>query len=306
MRGDAGPGAEPVRGVPDTLSEASVGDVPVAGGDQRKLEPSIRPGAGPLAILRGQQGLASQVAVFLGFFAFWELAARVDLVASSTFPPVTKVFVRLTQLITDPALWDAAYNTLIAWVIGLILCTIIGSTVGIVIGSNDFLLRSSRLVLDFFRSVPPPALIFLFLLLWGRSLGMKVALIVSGPTFHVIINAIYGVQSVSPVVHDMATSYRIRRRDRFFRIQLPAALPFIAVGVRLTTTIALVIAVTAEFLTGAKGLGQFIELVRQTGDYPGMYAVLVFVGVVAVVLNKIVLQVERRVLRWHPSHRAPT
>ena len=84
---------------------------------------------------------------------------------------------------------------------------------------------------------------------------------------------------------------------------LPSAAPFIATGIRIAATMSLLLAVGAELIGGAAGLGQSIALAEQNGDIPQMYAYIVTSAVLGVLLNLALLKGERRVLRWHAAHR---
>jgi ABC-type nitrate/sulfonate/bicarbonate transport system permease component len=113
----------------------------------------------------------------------------------------------------------------------------------------------------------------------------------------------YGVHQVDPVSRDVASAYRLRRRDLILRVILPSAAPFIATGLRLAATMSLLLAVGAELLGGAAGMGTSIALAQQTQHTPRMYAYVVVVAALGLALNLAMVRLEGRVLSWHPSHR---
>jgi ABC-type nitrate/sulfonate/bicarbonate transport system permease component len=115
----------------------------------------------------------------------------------------------------------------------------------------------------------------------------------------------YGVHQVDPVARDVARAYRFRRRERVFAVVLPSAAPFVATGVRIAATMSLLLAVGAELIGNAPGLGQSISGAEQNGDIPQMYAYIVVTAVLGVLINLALLRVERRTLRWHAAHRSP-
>jgi ABC-type nitrate/sulfonate/bicarbonate transport system permease component len=75
-------------------------------------------------------------------------------------------------------------------------------------------------------------------------------------------------------------------------------------GLRLASTVALVLAITGELIIGAPGLGQQIALAQSGGATPTLYALVVVTGLVGITINALARLVERRVLRWHPSLRS--
>jgi ABC-type nitrate/sulfonate/bicarbonate transport system permease component len=84
---------------------------------------------------------------------------------------------------------------------------------------------------------------------------------------------------------------------------LPSAAPLIATGIRVAATMSLLLAIGAELIGGAPGVGNAIALAEVNGDIPQMYAVVVVAATLGVLLNMAMLGLEGRALVWHPSHR---
>ncbi|MFL5974403.1 MAG: ABC transporter permease subunit, partial [Solirubrobacterales bacterium] len=84
----------------------------------------------------------------------------------------------------------------------------------------------------------------------------------------------------------------------------PTALPYVMTGLRLAAAVALILAVTAELVIGAPGLGHEIALAQQGGATADLYALVVATGLIGVTINMVVRAIERRALHWHPSVRA--
>jgi ABC-type nitrate/sulfonate/bicarbonate transport system permease component len=82
--------------------------------------------------------------------------------------------------------------------------------------------------------------------------------------------------------------------------------PYIATGIRISSAVALILAVTAELVIGSAGLGRSINLAREGGAFELMYALIIVTGMLGWVLNIGATRVERRVLHWHPSQRVAT
>ena len=86
-------------------------------------------------------------------------------------------------------------------------------------------------------------------------------------------------------------------------VTLPSAAPYIATGLRIASAVALILAVTAELVVGAPGIGRAISAAQSGGDYPLMYGLIMVAGILGLVLNIVFSQLEARLLRWHPSQR---
>lgn len=249
------------------------------------------------------QALALQIAVIVVVAVAWEAVSRFGVLNSTEFPPFTVVIQALFATLADPGTWVAMGWTVLGWFIGLALACIVGVTLGLLIGQSRFLTRSTSLLIDILRSTPAAAIIFVLILVLGTTLTMKVALVFFAAVWPILIQSLYGVRAVDPVLRDLQRSYRISPMVGFFRIRLPAASPYIATGIRISSSLALIVAVVAEYLGGVEGVGQLVDRVRQVGDFPRMYALILLVGFLSIALNWLTLTLERYALRWHPSHR---
>jgi ABC-type nitrate/sulfonate/bicarbonate transport system permease component len=121
-----------------------------------------------------------------------------------------------------------------------------------------------------------------------------------------LIQTMYGVRDVDPVAIDTARSFGVGRFERFYRIVLPSAAPYIATGLRIASTVALILAFTAELFMGLKGLGQEVNYASSYGLDVQLYAYALATGFLGVAIHLAMNALERRALRWHPSQRRET
>jgi len=96
---------------------------------------------------------------------------------------------------------------------------------------------------------------------------------------------------------------RLGRVARVRYLVWPTALPYALTGVRLATSVALVLAVTGELVIGTPGLGREIAVAQGSGAVPAMYALVVVTGLLGVAANLVTRAAERRALVWHPAVR---
>jgi ABC-type nitrate/sulfonate/bicarbonate transport system permease component len=235
--------------------------------------------------------------------ATFELASRAG-VFSSNFPPITEMFSALADIAVTTAFWESVWQTLQGWGLGLGIAALISIPLGIVLGASPLLYRALRGVIEFLRPIPSVALIPLAVLVYGTGLESKVFLAAFAATWPLLLQTIYGVQDVDPVATDTARSFGFSRAQRLVRVTLPSAVPYIATGIRISSSVALILAVTAEIVIGAPGLGRDVNLARQGGAFDLMYALIITTGLLGWGLNVVFTRAERRVLHWHPSQRA--
>jgi ABC-type nitrate/sulfonate/bicarbonate transport system permease component len=232
-----------------------------------------------------------------------QLLPYTGLVSSDTFPPIAEDFRVFFEQLGTADFWSAVGDTLKGWALGLGIATAVAVPAGILIGSLPLLYRSTRVVIEFLRPIPSVALIPLAVLLYGTGLPFKLFLIVFASIWPILIQVLYGVQDVDPVAQDTARSFGYGRLGRLVYVTLPSALPYAATGIRVSASIALVLAITAEVVVGSPGLGAEINLAQEGADFPLMYALIIATGLLGWGTNTAVERIERRVLRWHTAHR---
>lgn len=233
-----------------------------------------------------------------------ELLTRAELLPSRHFPPPSETFLALAGELDDAKLWSDVGSTLEGWAIGLALAIAVAVPLGIAVGSSALLYRSLRFPIEFLRPIPSVALIPLVVLTLGTQLDSKIFLVFFASLWPLLIQTMYGIQDADPVALDTARAFRLGRSERLVGVTLPGAVPYIATGLRISSSVALILAVTAELVVGMEGLGQAINLAGTGGAVELMYALILVTGVVGWSLNGVFLRVERRVLHWHPSTRS--
>lgn len=240
----------------------------------------------------------------------WETGARSAGVF--WFPPLTTILEHAHQLwFSGPAssLWVTpgfvtdVLSSLQRVVLGLVLALIIGVSAGTLIGllprAGDYLDPT----LQFMRSVPPVALVPIFMLLFGIGSGMRITLIAFTSVWPILLNTVAGVRAVEPLFHATARVFHIGLRRRLLEIVLPASAPLILAGLRVSTALGLIVMVLSEMVAATSGIGYRLMFEQQSFALTNMWACIVLLGVIGYLLNAIVTVIEKRVLRWLPGER---
>lgn len=184
-------------------------------------------------------------------------------------------------------------------VTGLVIAIILGVVIGVFVGSFRSLRALLEPVLEFFRAIPPPVLIPILMLLLGINDSMKVAVIVSGCIWPVLLNTIEGVRAVDSVLSDSARTYGIHGISRIRYLVLPGASPQIMAGVRQCLSIGVVLMVISEMFASSDGLGFTIVKFQRSFAIPEMWSGIVVLGLIGVLLSFLFQWTERRVLSWY-------
>ncbi|OIJ64469.1 ABC transporter permease [Streptomyces mangrovisoli] len=243
---------------------------------------------------------AAGLAVFL---ALGEAVPRLGLVKEQYFPPTSRIASALADELGDGAFWSALGDTLTGWALGLAIAVVAGVVAGVLLSVVPYLREATASTIEFLRPIPSVALIPLAVLLYGTELRSVLLLVVYASFWQVLIQTLYGVQDVDPVAEETARSYGLGTWARVRHVLWPTALPYVMTGVRLAAAVALILAITAELVIGAPGLGQQIAVAQTSQAVPEMYALVVVTGLLGLLVNVGARTVERRALAWHQSVR---
>ncbi|MGW6788978.1 ABC transporter permease [Streptomyces chartreusis] len=248
------------------------------------------------SVALGAAGLAA-------FLALGEAVPRLGLVKEAYFPPASRIASALGDELSDDAFWHALGDTLTGWALGLAIAVCAGVAVGVVVSVVPYLRAATASTIEFLRPIPSVALIPLAVLLYGSELRSVLLLVVYASFWQVLIQTLYGVQDVDPVAEETARSYGLGTWARVRHVLWPTALPYVMTGVRLAAAVALILAITAELVIGAPGLGQQIAVAQTSQAVPEMYALIVVAGLLGLIINVGARTVERWALAWHQSVR---
>ena len=220
-------------------------------------------------------------------------------------PLTSTVLVQAARLAADPRFLADLAATLAAWAAGLAITVAVAVPLGLVLGSLPGVRTATRALVDFLRPIPSVALILLVGLLMGPGLAMNVVLIVYAAVWPVLFNTISGLEGTDPVAIQTLRAFGFGRLAVLRLASLPSAAPFIATGIRLGSSIAIILNISTGFLTGrisGSGLGAFIaDASSGAGSVPVVLAAAVWAGLLGLALNGLLLWAERRLLPWHHS-----
>lgn len=183
--------------------------------------------------------------------------------------------------------------------IGVTLAIVLGVAGGLLIGSVRWLRALTEPVLEFFRAIPPPVLVPVFMLLLGITDTMKVVVIVSGCVWPVLLNTIEGVRAVDSVLSDSARTYGVSGWARIRYLVLPSAGPRVMTGIRQCLSIGLILMVISEMFASSSGLGYTIVAFQRSFAIPEMWSGIVVLGLIGIAMSFIFQWAERRILRWY-------
>jgi ABC-type nitrate/sulfonate/bicarbonate transport system permease component len=233
-----------------------------------------------------------------GILLLWEMSARLW-VSSANWPPVTQVVVALVDSLRAgellPVFGSSLYRMLAGYAAGA-ACALV---VGLLMANVRAVHAALEPAVELLRPIPLPAIIPPLILLLGIDDAMKIFSVSFAVFFPILVNTIAGVRAVDAVALDVARTFGVGRLRTTLRVVLPAALPYILAGMRVSLALALIVTVVAEMIAGSAGIGYYVMTMQYAMRAADMYAAIFVLAALGYTLNRGFLAVERRVLHWY-------
>jgi ABC-type nitrate/sulfonate/bicarbonate transport system permease component len=244
--------------------------------------------------------------VFAGFVAAWQLAT--ELARAPYFPTPVDIGKTMADLwLSGPAahlfLTETVGEDIVPSMVRLLGAWagagVIGVVLGLILGRSAKAYDYVSPTISFLRSIPPPALLPVFLVLFHIGTQMQLATIVFGVIWPVLLNTIDGAHTLDETVVETTRSMRLSRTRFLATVVFPAALPKIFAGLRVSLSLALILMVISELVGSTNGIGYRMILAQRNFAITEMWAGIVLLGILGYVLNVLLLAVQNRVIGWH-------
>jgi len=220
------------------------------------------------------------------------------------FPPLTEVFTTFRETWLFERVGSDVVPSLVRMGFGFAIAVVLGVSFGMLLGRSRRTRSATAPIVEFFRAIPPPALLPFAILVIGVGASMKVFIIAFVCVWPILLNTIDGAAGIDPTLEDTTRVYGIDKRDNLLRVVLPAAMPQIFAGIRTAVSLALILMVISEMVASTNGIGYFILQSQRTFAIPEMWSGILLLGILGYALNAGFMIIERRVLRWHRGARA--
>jgi ABC-type nitrate/sulfonate/bicarbonate transport system permease component len=237
-------------------------------------------------------------ATLLGVLALWQAAASAGLIPTLFLPAPLAIARALRALTLSGELWKNLSVSLARLAIGWSLGTVAGIALGLAVGLWSAFRSPGLALIAALFPIPKIALVPLFILWFGIGEGSKIATLVFGVFFPTVIATAGGVDNVPRGLIRMGQSFGLSRWSIIRKIVLPAALPAILNGFRVTTAIAIVLLVAAEMIGAERGIGAFVLTAGNLYDTDNLLAGIVVLSLLGLLVSWVIGLLERVLLRW--------
>ncbi|ASZ17443.1 ABC transporter permease [Bacillus paranthracis] len=231
----------------------------------------------------------------------WQLAGVFGLVSKTVLPTPLDIFLAFQELIKTGELFGhvsiSVFRAAAGFFIGGSLGIILGTIVGFSTRSEQYLDPSVQML----RTVPHLAVAPLFVLWFGFGETSKVLLIADGAFFPLYVNAFLGIRGVDSKLFDVARVLEFSKRKLITKLILPAALPNLLLGARLSLGVAWVSLVVAELMGSTEGIGYMIMDARQFSNTDIVFVGIIIFAFVGKFSDSLVRLLEVKFLRWRDN-----
>lgn len=252
-------------------------------------------------IIRIFQRLTAFIQRFLAiilFLALWEALPRFGFVDPFFLPMLSVVLDAILAMLKTGELFQHLGASLQRTLIGFFLGFVVSVALGLLIGWFSKVERFADPLLQAFRQTSALALFPVFILFFGIGEVSKIAIIYWGVQWPILLNTISGVKNVDPLLIKSARSMGASKLTIFFRVVLPASLPAIFTGARLSATTSILILIAAEMVGAKAGLGFLVFDTQQKFQIPRMYAAILLMSLLGYCANYTLVHLEKKYTSW--------
>lgn len=241
--------------------------------------------------------LLPAVSLLLAVVALWALASGQGWVSKVFLPTPWATWASLREGLAAE-LSGFALGTVERMVLGWLLASVLGVALGVVIGLSAQVRTWVQPTLEFIRPLPASAVIPLAISLFGLSPTMVMSVVAFGAMWPVLLATVHGLGHIEPRLQEVAAGLQLTRWQVARKIGLPAAMPDILAGMRLSMTVSLIVSVVGEMIASQAGLGQAILLAARSFRASELFAGIALLGLIGFASNALLALAEHRLLRW--------
>lgn len=243
-------------------------------------------------------GFLRRYGLLAAFLVLWQVASKAGWVNPAVFPPLDAIAAALWKGISSGALLDDIAISLQRAGSAYLAAIVIGIPLGLLMGQIRLVEQALDPILQLFRQTSALALYPVFILLLGLGEASKIFVIFWATLFPILLATTGGVKEVDAKLVEMARTYGASRLTVFRRVILPAALPAIFIGLRLSATTALLLLIASEMIGANKGVGFQVMNAQYNFQIPLMFAAIFLLAGLGLLANALLVALQRRLCRW--------
>ena len=226
----------------------------------------------------------------------WQMAAM-GMDAAYILPSPVQVVQKLWEL-RGPLLTAHLPATMSVVAVGLVISIVLGLGLAILMDMSPVAEKALYPLVIASQTIPTTALAPLFVLWFGYTIWSKVLVTVLMTFFPVTITVFDGFRSIRTEMKELMFCMGADTRQMFFKLKLPAVLPFFFSALKMAVPLSVIGAAIGEWLGAQSGLGYLSRRMMTQLDGAGVFAPILLLSIAAMLLTSIVTILERRIVTW--------
>ena len=229
----------------------------------------------------------------------WQIASNVGAINNAVLSSPKSILIKFVEVLSNGKLMANLGISIWRVIQGFLLGSILGLGLGTVMGLFSCVNKLFNSLVGILRPIPMIAWIPLLILWLGIGEGSKVAVIVIGTFWPVLLNTIQGIRNTDTKFIEVATVLEKRKVEILWHVILPNAMPSIIIGLRLGVGTAWSCVVAAEMIAASKGIGYMIMYAREMSQPTVIFVGVFTIGAIGLLIDKGFTKLEKYILRWN-------
>lgn len=229
----------------------------------------------------------------------WELIGRFEVVDAFFLPPPTRILKSMAGLALSGELFLHMRISLYRALGGYFLAAVLGLGFGVFICWSKKAEDLLDPVFELIRPVSTLGLIPLMIIWFGIGNGSKIAIVFKACFFPILLNTVSGIKGVNAKLIQAARSLGANEFQLWSKVILPAALPVVFTGMRISTAISMMAIVGVEMLAADSGLGFMIIDAQRVFDTERMFVGILILSVLGFCMDALARAMQKRFVGWH-------
>ncbi|MGY5344157.1 ABC transporter permease [Paenibacillus glucanolyticus] len=253
--------------------------------------------------LRAVPGPLHAWLVPIAIVALWQIAGGLGWISATLLPTPLTIAKQFVSLGLSGELWEHFQISILRALSGFVMGGLTGLALGLSTGLGKMAERTLDPSLQMLRTVPLLSLIPLFILWFGIGEFSKILMISLGAFFPMYVNTFLGIRSVDVKLYDVSRIFQYSKLQLVIRLIIPAALPNILLGIRLSLGVSWLVLVVAEMMGTSAGIGYMIQDARAYSQTDIVFVGIIIFAIVGKLSDSVVRLLESKLLRWRETYK---
>ncbi|MDR3134896.1 MAG: ABC transporter permease [Deltaproteobacteria bacterium] len=227
----------------------------------------------------------------------WELASRLKLINPVFFPPFTVILGTVVTLFEDGVMGEHVRISLMRALPGFFLAALVGIPLGLVLGTFFNRVKSIlEIPLEVLSQINPFLLFHVLILFMGIGESPKIAIIFWTCLWPITFSVTHGSSNVNATLVKAGRAFGLDRRGLLLKVVIPATMPHIFTGLRLSLGYSMFMLVAAEMMGASSGLGWLVLTSQEIFNLKHMYAAVIVIALLGLFLDALIYSIGHRYL----------